>query len=84
MIKYPIVYLSMTNCEIRKKNHVTKSRWQQKLKLRRIVFSRHHRIKNSFTGLYECIADNDVASLLKEAEKYIRKYKYIHRGDSVH
>lgn len=78
MIKYPIVYVTMTNCEIRKKNHVTKSRWQQKLKLRRILFYRHHRIKNSFTGLCECIADNDVASLSKEAEKYIRKYKYIH------
>lgn len=84
MIKYPIVYVTMTNCEIRKKNHVTNSRWQQKLKLRRILFYRHHRIKNSFTGLCECIAGNEVATLRKEAEKHIRKYKYIYNGDSVH
>ena len=75
MIKYPIVYLSMTNCEIRKEHHVTKYRWQQKIKLRRILFYRHHRLKSSFTGLWECLADNDVAALSQDREEYQRKYK---------
>lgn len=79
MIKYPIVYVTMTNCEIRKKNHVTKSRWQQKLKLRRILFYRHHRMQSPVTRQWEIISNNEVATLRKEAEKYIRKYKYIFR-----
>lgn len=76
MIKYPIVYLSMTNCEIRKEHHVTKSRWQQKLKLRRLLFYRHHRLKDPFTGLWEFLTNNEVASLSKDKEEYQRKYKY--------
>ena len=76
MIKYPVVYLSMTNCEIRKEHHVTKSRWQQKLKLRRILFYGHHRIQNHLTGLWECLDNNEVASLSKDKEEYQRKYKY--------
>ena len=75
MIKYPIVYLSMTNCEIRKEHHVTKSRWQQKRKLRRLLFYRHHRLKDPFSGLWECLADNDVAALSQDREEYQRKYK---------